>query len=181
MAHGVFLPYEPEENKLMRTKTYLAFDGDADLMSYRTVQSWDADDSSFSLNDAHDLNDARDGSLPDSIINQLRLRLELSKNFALIIGSETKGNRKGILKYELNYALRNELPIFLFFKGIGADVPNNEQLWKNRLLPKIPTVITSNETKYCLVCPFTKKAFASAASNYSNNSLPDEGYVWHWK
>ena len=165
----------------MRTKTYLAFDGDADLMSYRTVQSWDADDSSFSLNDAHDVNDARDGSLPESIINQLRQRLDLSKNLALIIGSKTKGNRKGILKYELNYAIRNKLPIFLFFKGFDASNQNDEALWKRNLLPQIPSAITQSDTKYCLVCPFTKKAFSSAASNYSNNNLPDEGYTWHWK
>ena len=26
-----------------RTKTYIAFDGDTDLMSYRTIQLWSAD------------------------------------------------------------------------------------------------------------------------------------------
>jgi len=165
----------------MRTKTYIAFDGDTDLMSYRTVQSWDADDSSFSLNDAHEINNAGDDSLPESIINQLKHRLDLSKSVALIIGSKTKGNRKGILKYEINYALRNNLPIFLFFKGVDTNTLNSEYLWKNTLLPKIPAVITNSDTKYCLVCPFTKNSFSSAASTYSNNNLPEEGYVWHWK
>lgn len=165
----------------MRTKTYIAFDGDTDLMSYRTVQSWDADNSSFSLNDAHEVNNARDGSLPESIINQLRERLDLSKNVALIIGSETKDNRKGILEYEINYALRNDLPVFLFFKGIDASTQNTKDLWNNTLLSKIPTVITNADTKYCLICPFTKKAFSSAASTYSNNNLPNKGYVWHWE
>ena len=165
----------------MRTKTYLAFDGDTDLMSYRTVQSWDADDSSFSLNDAHDVNYARDDSLPESIINQLRQRLDVSKDLALIVGSQTKGNRKGILRYELNYGLRNKLPIFLFFKGYDASTQNTEQLWKSRLLPQIPTVITQSENKHCLVCPFTRKAFSSAATGYSNNILPQSGYTWHWK
>lgn len=165
----------------MRTKTYLAFDGDADLMSYRTVQSWDVGDSSFSLNDAHKVNDARGGSLPESIINQLKQRLDLSKNLALIIGSKTKGNRKGILKYELSYAMRNNLPIFLFFKGFDTSNTNNEALWKSKLLTLIPSAIKQSKTKYCLVCPFTKKAFSSAVGNYSNNNLPDEGYTWHWK
>lgn len=165
----------------MRTKTYLAFDGDADLMSYRTVQSWDADDSSFSLNDAHDVNYARDDSLPESIINQLRERLTVSKNLALIVGSETKANRRGILRYELNYALRNNLPIFLFFKGINAETQTTEHLWKSRLLPQIPTTITQSDRKFCLVCPFTKRAFSSAVTSYSNNNLPQSGYTWHWK
>lgn len=164
----------------MRTKTYLAFDGDADLMSYRTVQSWDADNSSFSLNDAHDVNYARDDSLPESIVNQLRQRLEVSKNLALVIGSETKGNRRGVLRYELNYALRNGLPIFLFFKGYGADTQNTDQLWRGKLLPLIPEVITQSDSKYCLICPFTKIAFASAVTGYSNNNLPQSGYTWHW-
>ena len=165
----------------MRTKTYVAFDGDTDLMSYRTVQSWDRDDSSFSLNDAHDVNYARDDSLPESIINQLRERLDLSKNLALIVGSQTKGNRKGILKYELNYALRNGLPIFLFFKGYDVNMPKSDTMWKNRLLPKVPTVITKAEEKHCLVCPFTRNAFASAAKKYSNNNLPNAAYTWWWK
>ena len=165
----------------MRTKTYVAFDGDTDLMSYRTVQSWDRDDSSFSLNDAHDVNYARDDSLPESIINQLRQRLDLSKNLALIVGSQTKGNRKGILKYEINYALRNNLPIFLFFKGLDATTPKTDALWKNQLHPKIPTVITKAEEKYCLVCPFTRRAFSSAANTYSNNNMPSSAYTWWWK
>jgi hypothetical protein len=165
----------------MRTKTYLAFDGSTDLMSYRTIQSWDADDSSFSLNDAHDVNYVRDGSLPESIINQLRQRLELSKNLALIIGAKTMKNRKGILKYELNYAIRNKLPIFLFFKGFDSSIQNDETLWNNKLYPQIPSAITNSDTKYCLVCPFTKKAFSMAAKNYSNNTLPSEGYNWYWK
>ncbi len=165
----------------MRTKTYVAFDGDTDLMSYRTVQSWDRDDSSFSLNDAHDVNYSRDDSLPESIINQLRARLNLSKNIALIIGSKTKENRKGILKYELNYALRNRLPIFLFYKGYDANTQKSDLLWKNHLLPKIPTVITEAEEKYCLICPFTKNAFGSAAKAYSNNKLPNAAYTWWWK
>ena len=63
----------------MRTKTYIAFDGDADLMSYRTIQGWSADKNNpFTLNDAHDVNEARDNSMPESIINQLRERMEVS-------------------------------------------------------------------------------------------------------
>ena len=167
----------------MRTKTYVAFDGDTDLMSYRTVQSWDRDDSSFSLNDAHDINYARDGSLPQSIINQLRERLDVSKNFALIIGSKAKTNRKGILEYEINYAIRNNLPIFLFFKGFDASISTTESFWNNTLYKLIPIHITqrNRDDIYCLVCPFTKRTFGLAAKQYSNNNLPSSGYTWYWK
>lgn len=59
-----------------RTRTYIAFDGDADLMSYRTIQGWSADPSyPFTLLDAHDLSNAQDDSLPESIIKQLKIRL----------------------------------------------------------------------------------------------------------
>ena len=86
-----------------RTKTYIAFDGDADLMSYRTIQSWSVDPRQlFTLNDAHEVNNARDDSLPESIINQLRERLGVSKHLVLIIGSATNSNRKGILQYEIS-------------------------------------------------------------------------------
>lgn len=165
----------------MRTKTYIAFDGDTDLMSYRTVQGWDSDDTSFSLNDAHEVNYARDDSLPQSIINQLKERLDVSKNVAIIIGSKTKGNRRGILKYELNYALRNKLPIILLFKGCDASLLNNKKLWEDKLRPLIPSVITKADEKYCLICPFTRNSLGGAARTYSNNSLPQRGYVWHWK
>src|SRR2546430_1566672 len=93
---------------LGRTKTYIAFDGDTDLMSYRTIQAWSADPKHpFVLNDAHDINYARDDSLPESIINQLRERLDVSKHLVLLIGSATNRNRRGILQYEIRYALRN--------------------------------------------------------------------------
>ncbi len=81
-------------DSIVRTKTYIAFDGDIDLMSCRTVQSWDRDNSDFSLNDAHNVNYARDDSLPESIKNQLIERLNLSKNLALLIGSETKKTKR---------------------------------------------------------------------------------------
>ncbi len=164
-------------DSIVRTKTYIAFDGDIDLMSCRTVQSWDRDNSDFSLNDAHNVNYARDDSLPESIKNQLIERLNLSKNLALLIGSETKKNKKGILEYGLNYALRNGLPIFLFFKGYDADIKESDMLWK-KLYPSIPTVIANVEKKYCLIRPFTKNIFASAAKRYSNNNLPTFRYNW---
>jgi len=54
-----------------RTKTYIAFDGDTDFNSYHTFQSWSADPKHpFRLNDAHEINYARDDSLPTSIIAQ---------------------------------------------------------------------------------------------------------------
>ena len=165
-----------------RTKTYIAFDGDADLMSYRTIQGWSADPSyPFVLNDAHDVNWARDDSLPESIINQLRGRLDVSKHLVLLVRSQTNRNRKGILQYEIRYTLRNVLPIILAFKGFSSDDDNSESLWREKLFPKIPAVLRGAESKYCLVCPFTRTKVVSAIRTYSNNNLPSEDYTWCWK
>ena len=95
-----------------RTKTYIAFDGDTDLMSYRTIQAWSADPKyPFVLDNAHDVNYARDDSLPESIINQLRERLDASTRLVLIIGSATNRNRRGILQYEIRYAGSNRTKV----------------------------------------------------------------------
>lgn len=165
-----------------RTKTYIAFDGDTDLMSYRTIQSWSADPRQpFVLNDAHEINNARDDSLPESIINQLRERLDVSKHLVLIIGSATNRNRKGILRYEIRYALRNSLPVILVFKGFSTEDGNSEELWKRSLLPKIPGVLKDwTGDKYCLVCPFTREVVVRAIFSYSNNRLPTKDYTWCW-
>ncbi|MDE1943749.1 MAG: TIR domain-containing protein [Betaproteobacteria bacterium] len=165
-----------------RTKTYIAFDGDSDLMSYRTIQGWHANDSiSFTLNNAHDVNMARDDSLPQSIINQLKDRLDASKILILLVGDKTKNNRKGILKYELQYALRNKLPIVLVFIGFDATIQNTADLWNRYLRPKIPTVLFDEPEIYALVSPFTKNAVDHAINKYSNNSLPALGYTWNWR
>ncbi len=168
--------------EIRRTKTYIAFDGDADLMSYRNIQGWSKDYSTpFEINDAHELNHSRDGSLPDSIINQLRERLKRSKQLILIVGSQTNRNRKGILKYELNYALKNKLPITLIFKGHSSDETNDENLWNSKLLPKIPGVIKNySDDFYCLVTPFTRKSIYNSIKIYTNNNLPNKGYTWCW-
>lgn len=166
----------------MRTKTYIAFDGDSDLMSYRAVQSWSANQAiSFTLNDAHAVNYARDDSLPESIINQLRKRLHLSKVFVLLVGEKTKFNRKGILKYELQYALRNRLPIALMFIGFNTLHNNSSELWNRYLHPKIPSILTNADEIYALVSPFTQNAFQYATSTYSHINLPEKGYTWNWR
>lgn len=166
-----------------RTNTYVAFDGDADLMCYRTIQRWSADPKDpFHLNDAHDLNNARDDSLPESIIAQLKKRLDTSRHLLLIIGQATNLNRKGILQYEIRYALRYLLPIFLVFKHYDTQTPNTSDLWKQQLEPKIPKVLReSDNVKYCLVCPFTRIAVKSAIATYSDVYRPNPGYTWFWR
>jgi hypothetical protein len=165
-----------------RTKTYVAFDGDTDIHYYLTLKMWAKNKNiDFELNDAHDLNNAYDDSLPESIINQLRQRLEASKFFILLVGEKTKSNRKGILKYELNYALRNNLPIALSFINFDGTENNDTDLWQRYLSNKIPTLLMEADTKYILVSPFTKNAIEYSIRNYSHMNLPKKGFTWIWK
>lgn len=70
-----------------RTKMYVAFDGNKDMKYYNTLKMWSNNNEiDFSLNNAHDLKQARDTSLPESIKRSLRDRIQVSKIMLLIVG-----------------------------------------------------------------------------------------------
>lgn len=94
-----------------RSKIYVAFDGDTDIHYYYLMKAWTNNDNfDFEINDAHDINSARDSSQEESIKSQLRIRLSNSKALILLIGENTKYLTK-FVKWELEYALRNSMPI----------------------------------------------------------------------
>lgn len=94
-----------------RNKTYIAFDGDTDMAYYRTLQMWKSnDDIDFEFYDAHDLNTSKDTSLTESIKNQLRIRFDNSKLFMILVGENTKWNRK-FIPWEIEQALNRKLPV----------------------------------------------------------------------
>lgn len=83
-----------------RTKTYVAGDWTGDKDAIEKLHSWN--DSSYltlSFTDAHDLTQARDGSLNCSIKASLATRLDASKTFVLIVGSNTNTVRSGSCQY----------------------------------------------------------------------------------
>lgn len=87
-----------------RTKTYIAADwtGDKDavdqLIKWNNSNFW-----SLSFTDAHELTQARDGSLNCSIKSSLATRLDASKTFVLIVGSNTDTLRSGGCQYCSSY------------------------------------------------------------------------------
>lgn len=94
-----------------RNKVYLAFDGDSDIHYYWLMRAWkQSDRTSFSFNDAHDLNTARDTSQEASIKAQLIVRLQNSKAFALLVGENTRYLHK-FVKWEIEQAIKRDLPI----------------------------------------------------------------------
>lgn len=98
-----------------KNKTYVAFDGDTDMSYYRTLQMWKSNkDIDFDFYDAHDLNTARDTSLTESIKTQLRVRFDNSKLFMIIVGDNTKWNRK-FIPWEIEQAINRGLPIIVTY------------------------------------------------------------------
>lgn len=78
---------------------------------YRLMCAWKQNDNMpFSFDNAHDLNSARDSSQEESIKAQLRIRMQNSKEFILLIGENTRYLYK-FLKWEIEQALARDLPI----------------------------------------------------------------------
>ena len=115
----------------MRDKIYTVFDGDSDIHYFYLMKAWTNNENfNFEINDAHDLNYAKDTSLEESIKNQLRVRLNSSKAIILLVGEKTKYLHK-FVRWELEYAIKNELPI------IAVNV-NGE---RNRDINRCPAII----------------------------------------
>jgi len=89
---------------LYRTKTYIAADWSGDKDAVDKLYDWNNSKYwSLSFTDAHDLTQARDGSLNCSIKSSLGTRLDASKTFVLIVGSDTKTLRGGSCHYCSSY------------------------------------------------------------------------------
>ena len=81
---------------LYRTRTYIAADFDDDLDAVNQLHKWnDGKKWSLSFSDAHDLQNSRDKSKPCSIKASLKMRMDGSKRFVLIVGDHTKDLTKG--------------------------------------------------------------------------------------
>jgi hypothetical protein len=83
-----------------RTKTYIAADWSGDNDAVEQLYKWnDSKKWSLSFADAHEVTQARDNSLNCSIKSSLGIRLDLSKTFVLIVGSNTNTVRSGGCQY----------------------------------------------------------------------------------
>lgn len=87
-----------------RTRTYIAGDWTGDKDAIDQLYKWN-DSNYWSLHfiDAHDLTQARDGSLNCSIKSSLQKRLDISKCFVLIVGAQTSTLRAGGCQYCASY------------------------------------------------------------------------------
>ena len=136
-----------------RNKIYVAFDGDTDIHYYYLMKAWTNNTNfDFEINDAHDLNTARDSSQEESIKNQLRIRLQNSKALILLIGEHTKYLQK-FVRWELEYALKIEIPI------IAVNLNGK----RDRDIDRCPSVIRDELVVHV---PFSHKIIQYALDNW---------------
>ena len=112
--------FNKRQKMTYKNKTYVAFDGDNDIHYYRLMKAWKQNDNScFNFYDAHDINTALDTSTEDTIKRRLRERMNNSKLFVLLIGTNTK-NLYRFVRWEIDTALSLNLPI------IAVNLNNNK-------------------------------------------------------
>ena len=156
-----------------RNKTYVAFDGDNDIKYYNLMKAWkQSDNSNFNFYDAHELNNARDTSRPESIKRQLSKRMENSKVFVLLLGENTKYLTR-FVKWEVEHALYLGLPI------IVVNLNGNRNVDKERM----PSWL---KNELSLSCSFNQRILQYSLENweYYHNSYKkdyvkrNESYMW---
>lgn len=81
---------------LYRTRTYIAADFDEDKDAVDKLLQWNNSDYwSLSFTNAHDLQSSYDTSKPCSIKKSLKMRMDGSKTFVLVVGDKTDDVTKG--------------------------------------------------------------------------------------
>lgn len=122
-----------------RTKTYIAGDWTGDKDAIDKLYSWkNSDFYNLDFVDAHEYHQSNDNSLNCSIKDNLRIRMNGSKKFVLIVGEKTdsvtagscarcsyynygmcsKGlttSRKSYIQYECDKASRDEMEIIVLY------------------------------------------------------------------
>jgi hypothetical protein len=89
---------------LYRTRTYIAADFDSDKDAVDKLLEWnDSIYHSLSFTNAHELQSSRDSSKPCSIKQSLKLRMDGSKRFVLIVGNQTDSVTKGACRHCPSY------------------------------------------------------------------------------
>jgi len=113
-----------------RNKTYVCFDADNDIHYYRLMQAWKENERiAFDFDNAHEINNLRDGSSEETIKRKLRERLQYTKVLVALIGKQTKNLYKYV-RWEIEYALEKNIPI------IGVNI-NKKNKMDDELCPPI--------------------------------------------
>lgn len=86
---------------IYRTKTYIAGEWTGDSDAIEQIYKWnDGDKWSLHFVDAHKNKQCYDTSMPCTIKDSLRTRMNSSKKFILVVGNATKTTKKGSCAYQ---------------------------------------------------------------------------------
>ena len=108
-----------------RNKTYVIFDADNDIKSYRLMQAWKANEHiDFDFYDAHDVNNLMQGSLEETIKRKLSERMANAKQAIVLVGQSTKNLYK-FVRWEIERALAMDLPIVVVNLNQRRDFDND--------------------------------------------------------
>lgn len=112
-----------------RNKTYVCFDADNDIRYYWLMKAWKENESiAFNFHNAHEINNLRDGSSPETIKRKLRERLQNTKVLIVLIGDNTKNLYKYV-RWEIEWAVEEGIPI------IAVNLNKRIQMDDNRCPP----------------------------------------------
>jgi hypothetical protein len=125
---------------MARNKTYICFDADTDLWAYKFMKGWKAlDNIDFDFDNAHELNNLRDGSSEQTIKAKLRERLKNTKIMLVLVGENTKNLHK-FVRWEQEVALAMGIPIVaVYLNGSkGRDTNICPPIIRDELVLHIP-------------------------------------------
>jgi hypothetical protein len=83
-----------------RTQTYIAGGWTEDSDAINQLHKWnDSDHWGLNFNDVHSLTSSNDSTMPCNIKRSLKLRMDISKTFVLVVGPHTKTLTKGSCQF----------------------------------------------------------------------------------
>lgn len=94
-----------------RDKTYVIFDGDNDMYAYAYMKGWKKNENmDFDFEDAHDLNEIRNGTQEVTVKRKLRERLANTKQACVLVGQNTK-NLYRYVRWEIEVCQESDIPL----------------------------------------------------------------------
>lgn len=155
-----------------KNKTYVCFDADNDIHYYRLMTAWKENQAiAFNFNNAHEINNLRDGSSEETIKTKLRERLSNTKVLIVLIGEQTKNLYKYV-RWEIEYSVEKDIPI------IAVNL-NGKKKMDSNLCPPIL------KDKLAIHIPFGQKIIDCALndwpSSHTTHKNKDEGGAYFYK
>lgn len=155
-----------------RNAVYVAFNGcgtkcfiESDIKYYNLIKAWKENkDIDFTFSNSHETTYAvKDSSLTETLKARLKARLNNSKNLLLIVTKNTLDSSQ-IVKYEIETAIKLELPIILAYVE-EERIKNIEERHKRALPYYLKEKVDKREIR-CLYIPFKLGAIKKSINDF---------------